>query len=237
MGEKDFIDFLNSLVGGLNIGTLLMISVGGVSFIYGVITLIKKVRNSYLTFIKAKVDETEELNKKNILLNDMSKKLTDLNIKVNEMESTQSEQHDQVNQKLNEIWENVMKNKKESDTNDKTLEAQNNYLNKRIDDLSNSIDSIDRKTNLLINSDTENIKSFIIDKYYDALRDGYVPVRVLESLENRYEKYLQENGELKYSYVAALMDKLRKMPNVKDETNENNQDESPSDTSEDEIKL
>ncbi len=220
MGEKDFIDFLNSLVGGLNIGTLLMISVGGVSFIYGVITLIKKIRNGYLTFIKAKVNETEELNKKNVLLNDMSRKLTDLNVKVNEMESTQSEQHDQVNQKLNEIWENVMKNKDESDASDKTLEAQNNFLNKRIDDLSSSIDSIDRKTNLLINSDTENIKSFIIDKYYDALRDGYVPVRVLESLENRYEKYLQENGEIKFTYVAALMDKLRMMPNVKEETDD-----------------
>lgn len=220
MGEKDFIDFLNSLVGGLNIGTLLMISVGGVSFIYGVITLIKKIRNGYLTFIKAKVNETEELNKKNVLLNDMSRKLTDLNVKVNEMESTQSEQHDQVNQKLNEIWENVMKNKDESDARDKTLEAQNNFLNKRIDDLSSSIDSIDRKTNLLINSDTENIKSFIIDKYYDALRDGYVPVRVLESLENRYEKYLQENGEIKFTYVAALMDKLRMMPNVKEETDD-----------------
>ena len=84
MGEKDFIDFLNSLVGGLNIGTLLMISVGGVSFIYGVITLIKKIRNGYLTFIKAKVNETEELNKKNVLLNDMSRKLTDLNVKVND---------------------------------------------------------------------------------------------------------------------------------------------------------
>jgi|GEM_PF-5543375 len=224
MGEKDFIDFLNSLVGGLNIGTLLMISVGGVSFIYGVITLIKKIRNGYLTFIKAKVNETEELNKKNVLLNDMSRKLTDLNVKVNEMESTQSEQHDQVNQKLNEIWENVMKNKDESDASDKTLEAQNNFLNKRIDDLSSSIDSIDRKTNLLINSDTENIKSFIIDKYYDALRDGYVPVRVLESLENRYEKYLQENGEIKFTYVAALMDKLRMMPNVKEETDDESND-------------
>lgn len=224
MGEKDFIDFLNSLVGGLNIGTLLMISVGGVSFIYGVITLIKKIRNGYLTFIKAKVNETEELNKKNVLLIDMSRKLTDLNVKVNEMESTQSEQHDQVNQKLNEIWENVMKNKDESDASDKTLEAQNNFLNKRIDDLSSSIDSIDRKTNLLINSDTENIKSFIIDKYYDALRDGYVPVRVLESLENRYEKYLQENGEIKFTYVAALMDKLRMMPNVKEETDDESND-------------
>ena len=235
MGEKDFINFLNSLVGGLNIGTLLMISVGGVSFIYGVITLIKKIRNGYLTFIKAKVNETEELNKKNVLLNDMSRKLTDLNVKVNEMGSTQSEQHDQVNQKLNEIWENVTKNKEESDASDKTLEAQNDFLNKRIDDLSSSIDSIDRKTNLLINSDTENIKSFIIDKYYDALRDGYVPVRVLESLENRYEKYLQENGEIKFTYVAALMDKLRKMPNVKEETDSDSND-LKSDSSTNEIK-
>ena len=236
MGEKDFIDFLNSLVGGLNIGTLLMISVGGVSFIYGVITLIKKIRNGYLTFIKAKVNETEELNKKNVLLNDMSRKLTDLNVKVNEMESTQSEQHDQVNQKLNEIWENVMKNKDESDASDKTLEAQNNFLNKRIDDLSSSIDSIDRKTNLLINSDTENIKSFIIDKYYDALRDGYVPVRVLESLENRYEKYLQENGEIKFTYVAALMDKLRMMPNVKEETDDESNDVKSDSSNTNEIK-
>ena len=236
MGEKDFINFLNSLVGGLNIGTLLMISVGGVSFIYGVITLIKKIRNGYLTFIKAKVNETEELNKKNVLLNDMSRKLTDLNVKVNEMESTQSEQHDQVNQKLNEIWENVMKNKDESDASDKTLEAQNNFLNKRIDDLSSSIDSIDRKTNLLINSDTENIKSFIIDKYYDALRDGYVPVRVLESLENRYEKYLQENGEIKFTYVAALMDKLRMMPNVKEETDDESNDVKSDSSNTNEIK-
>ena len=69
---------------------------------------------------------------------------------------------------------------------------------------------MDEKTNLLIESDKEGIKSFIIDKYYQALEDKYIKLHVLQGLELRYEKYLQENGN---TYIGRLMNEIRKMPN------------------------
>jgi hypothetical protein len=104
----------------------------------------------------------------------------------------------------------VIESQQDSKEGDIALENQLKSYENTIDNLNIKLSNMDEKTNLLIESDKEGIKSFIIDKYYQALEDKYIKLHVLQGLELRYEKYLQENGN---TYIGRLMNEIRKMPN------------------------
>lgn len=108
----------------------------------------------------------------------------------------------------------VMSNK----NSDKT---KNNRLINRVRDLEDKqikqeekIEEINRKIDMLIESDMYSIKNYITEKhaYYTEL--GYIDYYQLSILESRYEIYKQEHGN---SFVHELMKDLR-MLEVKKES-------------------
>lgn len=80
-------------------------------------------------------------------------------------------------------------------------EESHQRINKKIDVLHDNMD-------LILESDREDIRSFITIQYYNAVEKGYIEMYVMEALEHRYEKYLKENGD---SFIANLMNEMRKM--------------------------
>jgi DNA-binding protein YbaB len=63
--------------------------------------------------------------------------------------------------------------------------------------------------NMVIESDKESNRLSIVSSYYDAMEKGYIEVYLLQALEYRYERYLDENGD---SFIENLMVELRKLP-------------------------
>lgn len=206
--EESFLDWLNSF--GHPIGTYIAIIIGGVTLIAGVLAAVRTVKKKYDDHISEKLlKETEEKEFKKTMqqmvsqVSSIQSDLTDLSIK-----------HDnsitEINSKIDDVWSAVIESQKDSKEGDVVLENQIKSYEEVLDNLSIKLSNMDEKTTMLIDSDKEEIKSFIIDKYYQAKNDGYIELHVLQGLELRFAKYLQENGN---TYVGRLMNEIRKMPN------------------------
>lgn len=63
--------------------------------------------------------------------------------------------------------------------------------------------------NMMIESDKESNRLSIVSTYYSAMEKGYIEVYLLQALEYRYERYLEENGD---SFIENLMKELRGLP-------------------------
>lgn len=63
--------------------------------------------------------------------------------------------------------------------------------------------------NMMIESDKESNRLSIVSTYYSATEKGYIEVYLLQALEYRYERYLEENGD---SFIENLMKELRSLP-------------------------
>ena len=197
--------FYNILDGiNINLGTALaIVVVGG-----GLLVSINKLIKDYNKMITEK-SKTEE---------DMKKTLASVNDLVGSVKVLQNEiikgreYHDQYRKDINNKLDSLAKlieNERE------TSRRGDEVITKQMSVLSEKVDVIDKKSNLLIESDKEGIKGNITEKYYKAMNDGYIEIHTLESLEAQYEKYLEENGN---TFVSGLMDSLRVLPHTKPKT-------------------
>lgn len=206
--EDSFIEFLNSL--GHPFGTWIGAFLGGITIISGIIFAIIKVKKNYDKKIsdqslKAEYDKNFRESMQTVA-NTVTSIQTDMTNLIAQHESSITE----INTKLEDVWSAVLESQRDSKEGDIALENQIKSYESTLDKLSLKLSNMDEKTNLLIESDMESIKSFIIDKYYQAQEDGYIRLHVLQGLELRYAKYLQENGN---TYIEKLMSEIRKMPN------------------------
>lgn len=82
---------------------------------------------------------------------------------------------------------------------DKTLQNINNY-----------IEVFNKQLKILIDSDKDDIKAFIVEKHhYFCYTQKWIDDYSMDCLEKRYEHYVDENGN---SYVKGLMEQLRALP-------------------------
>ena len=82
------------------------------------------------------------------------------------------------------------------------------------------IDELYKSLQYLIDSDKDNIKSWIVEKHHKYCYEvGSVDYYILESIERRYDHYKQEGGN---SYIDTLMEELRALPktNIREEKKE-----------------
>ena len=82
------------------------------------------------------------------------------------------------------------------------------------------IDELYKSLQYLIDSDKDNIKSWIVEKHHHYCYEvGSVDYYILESIERRYEHYKKEGGN---SYIDTLMEELRALPktNIREEKKE-----------------
>ena len=63
--------------------------------------------------------------------------------------------------------------------------------------------------NLLIESDKDSIKSFIVKEHHYYTQIGWVDDYSLDAIERRYKHYQEEGGN---SFVHTLMAELRALP-------------------------
>ena len=83
------------------------------------------------------------------------------------------------------------------------------------------IDNLTKSLQCLIESDKDDIKSWIVEKHHKYCYEvGSVDYYILESIERRYDHYKKEGGN---SYIDTLMEELRALPktNVREENQHN----------------
>ena len=206
--EESFLDWLNSF--GHPIGTYIAIIIGGVTLIAGVLAAIRTVKKKYDDHIAEKLlKETEEKEFKKTM-QQMVSQVSSIQSDLTDLSTKYDNSITEINSKIDDVWSAVIESQKDSKEGDVVLENQIKSYEEVLDNLSIKLSNMDEKTTMLIDSDKEEIKSFIIDKYYQAKNDGYIELHVLQGLELRFAKYLQENGN---TYVGRLMNAIRKMPN------------------------
>lgn len=104
------------------------------------------------------------------------------------------------------------KNKKVAEDISKPIKMAENIQkhDQQIDQIKDSIDSLTKKIDMLIDSDKDDIKAFITrEHHYFCYQKGWIDDYSLDCVERRYAHYEQEGGN---SFVEDLMKDLRKLP-------------------------
>ena len=79
------------------------------------------------------------------------------------------------------------------------------------------IKDLDKKIQLLLDSDKAAIKAWITRYHHKLIEQGWVDDYSLDSIESRYEYYLEEHGN---SFVGDLMEEIRALPHYPPEQNQ-----------------
>lgn len=72
--------------------------------------------------------------------------------------------------------------------------------------------SMNDKIEMLITSDKNDIKAWIVDKYHEVMEKEAIDTYELDLLERRYQDYKQEGGN---SYIEELVLEMRKLHKTK----------------------
>lgn len=211
--ETTVIDSLNA--SGIGLGTVIafIVVIGGA--IIAAIVFIKKYNDSIVARTEKRLKEyNEDDNEKNDFkkqLNDVIEKITELQTIVSNSTSNQAIMIESTNEKINELENFIKEIQKESNTADSELKIRLDTFEKQLSEVKENVYTLNEKTNILLESDKESIKSTITEKYYESTRQKYIEIHTLESLETLYEKYLKENGN---TFVGGLMKELRTLPHI-----------------------
>jgi methyl-accepting chemotaxis protein len=200
--EGTFIEFLNSILPGLGVGLSVIVVLGGF------------ILKGYKTLKKQIADHDAEILKKaeeGRVDSEFKDEMLELAANIKNIKTDFSSSIDNLNQQMEVLSKTVSEIKESSDESDATLVEKMNQYEIRQEEINSKIDAVHESMNLLIESDKESIRSFITLQYYECQEKGYIEVYVLQALEDRYEKYLIENGD---SFIANLVKEMRKLPHV-----------------------
>lgn len=207
--ESEFLQWLDSFPGHL--GTILAVTIGGVGLITALVTSIMKLKKEYEQRI---VDMTRKEETDRKFKDDISEMIREVKILKDNTEFM-SQQYAETQRELNGKIDNLtvmMEETKQKDRDqDSMLETKMTELNTTMSDFRKDINANKDQLDVLIASDKESIKSFIVSCYYQAKSDGYVNSHLMQIIEERYETYKRENGN---SYVSGLMNELRAFPHT-----------------------
>ena len=207
--ESEFLQWLDSFPGHL--GTILAVTIGGVGLITALVTSIMKLKKEYEQRI---VDMTRKEETDRKFKDDISEMIREVKILKDNSEFL-SQQYAETQRELNGKIDNLtvmMEETKQKDRDqDSMLETKMNELNTTMSEFRKDINANKDQLDVLIASDKESIKSFIVSCYYQAKSDGYVNSHLMQIIEERYETYKRENGN---SYVSGLMNELRAFPHT-----------------------
>lgn len=205
----EFIKFLNSLGFGAVaaiLSTITAVVAGSIS-VYKTYNSVSKIWKDFIKKRKARQEAKEKLsNNVNMIL----LKMNGLESTVANLQERTEQTSKDTNKKIDELWNTLTEGQKSSNNQDMVLSKHIRDTSTRVNDLSELIETLNDKTTLLIKSNKDSIKTEITDKYYRALKEGYIEAQVLENLEKAYDIYIQENGN---TYVSTVMSKLRELPN------------------------
>lgn len=92
----------------------------------------------------------------------------------------------------------------------KIIDEKLKQYDKTLLNLNNCIENFNKKLTILIDSDKDDIKAYIVEKHhYFCYTQKWIDDYSMDCLERRYAHYVEENGN---SYVESLMEQLRALP-------------------------
>ena len=101
-----------------------------------------------------------------------------------------------------------------------TLVQQINEMIKNQEEQNKNISIISKQVNILLNSDKDDIKAWITEKHhYFCYKLGYIDDFNLDCVEKRFGHYKEEHGN---SFVADLMEDIRRLPRVSADSKKEN---------------
>lgn len=75
-----------------------------------------------------------------------------------------------------------------------------------------SISQLDKKLNILIASDKDDIKAWITAQHHHFMEKGYIDYYSLDCISRRYEDYKREDGN---TFIDDLMEEINSLPKDK----------------------
>lgn len=90
-----------------------------------------------------------------------------------------------------------------------TLEGLEQNNEDSIQQVKTDVEEIKQNVGLLIESDKDDIRAWITDKYHYFMKLGHIDDFTLDCLERRFKSYKQEGGN---TYVDSMMEELRRLP-------------------------
>lgn len=207
--ESEFLQWLDSFPGHL--GTILAVIIGGVGLITALVTSIMKLKKEYEQRIvdMTRKEETDRKFKDDI--SEMIREVKILKDNTEFMSQQYAETQRELNGKIDNLTVMIEETKEKDKDQDSMIETKMTELNTTMSDFRKDINANKDQLDVLIASDKESIKSFIVSCYYQAKSDGYVNSHLMQIIEERYETYKKENGN---SYVGGLMNELRAFPHT-----------------------
>lgn len=207
--ESEFLRWLDSFPGHL--GTFLAVIIGGVGLITALVTSIMKLKKEYEQRIvdMTRKEETDRKFKDDI--SEMIREVKILKDNTEFMSQQYAETQRELNGKIDNLTVMIEETKQKDKDQDSMIETKMTELNITMSDFRKDINANKDQLDVLIASDKESIKSFIVSCYYQAKSDGYVNSHLMQIIEERYETYKKENGN---SYVGGLMNELRAFPHT-----------------------
>lgn len=202
--DDNVIQFLNNFPLGTTLAV--MIGLGGLSF--GAYKLYLKFKAS----VKAQLQTEEENTSYKESINEIKDVISKLESKIEDYVDNHEIERCEIHDKLDKLSDAIEKEHEQSVHADELLQRYINSNVEAVEGIQKRLDVVNKKTNLLIDSDKEGIKAQITDKYYQATRvDHYIEIHTLQSLESLYEKYLEEHGN---TFIGGLMKELRALPHT-----------------------
>ncbi len=120
--------------------------------------------------------------------------------------------HDTVQQLQDSMTNIEMYIKSSFESNAKRMSAMDESIAKFAEQSSNTattVNKIDGIVSLLVESDKDAIKAYILEQYEKFSDLGYIDMLSYETIQCRYNKYKQEHGN---SFVDGLMAEIEKLP-------------------------
>lgn len=120
---------------------------------------------------------------------------------------------DWVNEKIKKAFNKGYNKINEKEEINKRLKQENDIiksLQQRQQKTDEILKTLTTKINMLIESDEDAIRAYITKEYHYFCEQGWIDDFSLDCIERRFTHYEKEGGN---SFIKALMEDLRKLPN------------------------
>lgn len=207
--EGEFLRWLDSFPGHL--GTILAVVIGGSALATALVTSIMKLKKEYEQRIVDMTHKEESDKKFKDDISEMIREVKILKDNTEFMSQQYAETQHALNGKIDNLATMIEDIKRKDKDQDTLIEDKMGKLNTTLTDFRKDINYNRDRVELLIDSDKESIKAFIVGRYYQAKSDGYVNSHLMQVLEERYETYTKEKGN---GYITGIMNELRAFPHT-----------------------
>lgn len=201
--EQGLIDLLNNFGAGTFIAGMLCIVSGVILIIKKLISIKKKYDENHTSKILQDEQQKQESENVEKMIGKFSELETKIDNQGKELKSYVDERYDILETRLN------ANDKVISDLNKSVLNTNNS-----LSQISESLIKINGSIDILIDSDCETIRSFIMSEYCKWVGEdrGEIDLISLQNIERMYKKFLEEVGENTDEFIDKLVQEIRQLP-------------------------